>query len=164
MVNFQSCCSAYLIHISTLYEPFIIYQAHSLQLIYPQPKPVVSLSLFPNYREANWSQDRFTDLLASHHTCFSHKVCPGPITPEWSSLTNFQPRASNSVSFKWVVCCMFFHVDGKNYLWSYWFTSFVKIVLMCCSFVSRVTIYFSCTSLFIYWKFKLYHFTFTKKH
>jgi len=50
MVNFQTCCSVDLIHISTLYEPFIIYQVHSLQLIYPQPKLVVSLSLFPIYR------------------------------------------------------------------------------------------------------------------
>ena len=113
MVNFQTRCSVDLIHISTLCEPFIIYQAHSLQLIYPQPKLIVSLSLFPIYREANWSQNRFTDFLASHHTCFSPKGYPGPITLESSSLSNFQPRASNSVSFKWVVCGMFFHVDKK---------------------------------------------------
>ena len=55
MVRAQSYCSVGLMHVFALHEPFIIYQTHSFQLIYPCTKPVFSLSLFLFYREVNWS-------------------------------------------------------------------------------------------------------------
>ena len=69
IVRFQSCCSVGLLHILifTLTEHFN-YQVHSPQFIYTCNKLMVPLSISPLYREGNWSQERFTNLLDSQYS------------------------------------------------------------------------------------------------
>lgn len=111
IVRFQSCCSVGLLQILifTLNEHFN-YQVHSPQFIYTCSKLVVPLSLSPLYREVNWSQERFTNLLDSQYSSSTVK-CVRSYCNEHNFLSKVSAVNSPSMSlkmssFKWEIVPM----------------------------------------------------------